>query len=126
MIPAVATGPEPAGLASCSVAEALAQATEASRPRAARALAVVQGAAGNRPKKACHGKDRSTPGELFYLFIVFRQVFRHVGTKNGRKHTTIILSIFPYFIYTSSYTLLPALNINSPSTPLRTQARSGA
>jgi hypothetical protein len=32
------------GLASCSVAEALAQATEASRPRVAIALAVAQGA----------------------------------------------------------------------------------
>ena len=38
-------GVEECDLASCSVAEALAQVTEASRPRAAKALAVAQGAA---------------------------------------------------------------------------------
>jgi hypothetical protein len=60
--------------------------------------------------------------------IASRSVAEALAVAQGTagRHATIIRSTFPYFINVSSYSLLPALNINSsfysalhPSTPLR-------
>src|SRR5688572_4981202 len=49
-----------------------------------------------------------TAARLMNYFMYLLPAVWLTAQKNGRKHTTIIHFIYPYFIYTSSYKPLPA------------------